>query len=326
MTIVGTTPAAQLMSDLARNYEITRQSIRSVLNSAEQQLLGSSTATTNGSGSLSSTSSTPVTTPQSDEGQAALVGPASSSARVSDAGSVVALGNTPGEITPLSGGQAPYTGLLGTSLGAGVAVVGATAAARYLPVGWGVGSDIAPYTTTAPGALVPKGAVSDSGGPGGVGTPAPGTAGPASPGRPGGLGPGLGSDGAVSSAAGLGASGAIAGVADRPPVPSASPSLSVMSNGGGAPTANSPMSGGGGANAVASAGRMGGMGGMGMMGGGMGAGGKGGSSRRIPPWLVETENVWGESAMVTPAVIGDDVATAPPPGRAGSLPRSGVAR
>ncbi len=40
--------------------------------------------------------------------------------------------------------------------------------------------------------------------------------------------------------------------------------------------------------------------GAGMMGGDMGAG------RRIPPWLVETENVWGETAPVAPSVIGEE--------------------
>ncbi|BCJ33621.1 hypothetical protein Athai_11240 [Actinocatenispora thailandica] len=50
--------------------------------------------------------------------------------------------------------------------------------------------------------------------------------------------------------------------------------------------------------------------GMGMMpmmpmGAGMGAGDMG-AGRRIPPWLVETENVWGETTMVAPSVIGED--------------------
>jgi uncharacterized protein YukE len=50
--------------------------------------------------------------------------------------------------------------------------------------------------------------------------------------------------------------------------------------------------------------------GMGMMpmmpmGAGM-AGGDMGAGRRIPPWLVETENVWGETTMVAPSVIGED--------------------
>jgi len=37
-----------------------------------------------------------------------------------------------------------------------------------------------------------------------------------------------------------------------------------------------------------------------------GEGGGGGSGRRVPSWLVETEDVWGESTPVTPPVIGED--------------------
>lgn len=43
-----------------------------------------------------------------------------------------------------------------------------------------------------------------------------------------------------------------------------------------------------------------------MMPMGMGAGGDMGSGRRIPAWLVETENVWGQSAPVAPPVIGEE--------------------
>ncbi len=53
--------------------------------------------------------------------------------------------------------------------------------------------------------------------------------------------------------------------------------------------------------------------GAGMMGGDMGAG------RRIPPWLVETENVWGETAPVAPSVIGEE------PDASTGLPGSGWA-
>jgi hypothetical protein len=50
-----------------------------------------------------------------------------------------------------------------------------------------------------------------------------------------------------------------------------------------------------------------GMRGMPMMPMGMGGGeGGGGGGRRIPPWLVETEDVWGEPAVVTSSVIGED--------------------
>jgi uncharacterized protein YukE len=41
--------------------------------------------------------------------------------------------------------------------------------------------------------------------------------------------------------------------------------------------------------------------------GGMGMGGDMGSGRRIPPWLVETEDVWGQSAPVAPSVIGEEL-------------------
>jgi hypothetical protein len=41
----------------------------------------------------------------------------------------------------------------------------------------------------------------------------------------------------------------------------------------------------------------------GMAGAGMGGDG----NRRIPAWLVETEDVWGASAPVSPGVIGGDL-------------------
>ncbi|SFQ44834.1 WXG100 family type VII secretion target [Amycolatopsis rubida] len=45
--------------------------------------------------------------------------------------------------------------------------------------------------------------------------------------------------------------------------------------------------------------------------GGMGAGGDLGSGRRIPAWLVETENVWGQQAPVAPSVVGEEPADQP---------------
>jgi hypothetical protein len=79
---------------------------------------------------------------------------------------------------------------------------------------------------------------------------------------------------------------------------------SAGGSGGGSSALSSLSSGGAGA---ASGGRAGGMGGS-MMPfmpmGGMGDGG--GMNRRIPPWLVETESVFGgESVPVTPPVIGE---------------------
>ncbi|MDG4829497.1 WXG100 family type VII secretion target [Solwaraspora sp. WMMD1047] len=96
--------------------------------------------------------------------------------------------------------------------------------------------------------------------------------------------------------------------------------------GGAAPAAYSALAGasGGGAEAAsgfagaaAGAGGAGRPGGMGMVPpmpmGMMGAGDAGaGSGRRIPPWLVETEDIWGEAAIVTAPVIGEDPDPGPP--------------
>lgn len=35
-------------------------------------------------------------------------------------------------------------------------------------------------------------------------------------------------------------------------------------------------------------------------------GANGANARRVPPWLTETEDVWGESAVITPPVLGED--------------------
>jgi hypothetical protein len=40
----------------------------------------------------------------------------------------------------------------------------------------------------------------------------------------------------------------------------------------------------------------------------MNQGGDSAAARRVPPWLVETENVWGESAAIIPSVIGEEPA------------------
>ncbi|HEY3504949.1 MAG TPA: WXG100 family type VII secretion target [Actinocatenispora sp.] len=83
--------------------------------------------------------------------------------------------------------------------------------------------------------------------------------------------------------------------------PSASPTLS-----GGSPTGAAASLGTAGAAAAgATAGKGMGMMPMMPMGAAMGAGDMG-AGRRIPPWLVETENVWGETAIVAPPVIGEE--------------------
>jgi hypothetical protein len=56
----------------------------------------------------------------------------------------------------------------------------------------------------------------------------------------------------------------------------------------------------------AAGGGTGGSRGMPMMPMGMMGGDSGGGGRRLPPWLVETEDVWGESTVVTTSVIGED--------------------
>jgi hypothetical protein len=86
-----------------------------------------------------------------------------------------------------------------------------------------------------------------------------------------------------------------------PPAPSASPSML------GASGVSSELAAAGGAVGGAAAAGTSGMPMMPMMPmGGMMGGGDMGGARRIPPWLVETEDVWGESSSVSPTVIGED--------------------
>ncbi|MFD2462512.1 WXG100 family type VII secretion target, partial [Amycolatopsis samaneae] len=75
--------------------------------------------------------------------------------------------------------------------------------------------------------------------------------------------------------------------------------------------AGQAMSGlaGGAAGAVGAAAAKSAMPMMPMMPMGMGAGGDMGSGKRIPAWLVETENVWGQSSPVAPSVIGEEPET-----------------
>ncbi|HYS39947.1 MAG TPA: WXG100 family type VII secretion target, partial [Pseudonocardiaceae bacterium] len=83
--------------------------------------------------------------------------------------------------------------------------------------------------------------------------------------------------------------------------PSASPSML------GASGMTSELAAASGAASGAAAAGAGGMPMMPMMPmGGMMGGGDMGGARRIPPWLVETEDVWGESSSVSPTVIGED--------------------
>ncbi|RSM47655.1 hypothetical protein DMA12_08420 [Amycolatopsis balhimycina DSM 5908] len=80
---------------------------------------------------------------------------------------------------------------------------------------------------------------------------------------------------------------------------------SGLAGDGGAGNALSGLAGGA-AGAAGAAAAKGAMPMMPMMPMGMGGGGEMGSGRRIPAWLVETENVWGQSAPVAPPVIGEE--------------------
>jgi uncharacterized protein YukE len=95
---------------------------------------------------------------------------------------------------------------------------------------------------------------------------------------------------------GLGGAGGVAAAG-----PSASPSMLGSA-------ASSDLAAGVGGAVGAAAAKSAGMPMMPMMpmGAGMGGGGDMGGGRRIPPWLVETEDVWGESSSVAPTVIGEE--------------------
>ncbi|MGO1052368.1 WXG100 family type VII secretion target [Crossiella sp. CA198] len=81
----------------------------------------------------------------------------------------------------------------------------------------------------------------------------------------------------------------------------------------GAAAAARGIAGAMGAAAGAAQGMAGGMPMMPMMPMGGGQGGDMGGGRRIPPWLVETEDVWGESSVITPQVIGEEPENRPEP-------------
>ncbi|WP_409466041.1 WXG100 family type VII secretion target [Amycolatopsis sp. GA6-003] len=99
------------------------------------------------------------------------------------------------------------------------------------------------------------------------------------------------------------------------------PSGGGLSGSGEAPAAHSGLAGNapsnvlsglaGGAAGAAGAAAKSAMPMMPMMPMGMGAGADLGSGRRIPAWLVETENVWGQQAPVAPSVVGEEPADQP---------------
>ncbi|MEV7551299.1 WXG100 family type VII secretion target [Amycolatopsis sp. NPDC089917] len=216
-------------------------------------------------------------------------------------GGTPGVGVVPGDNThplPSDGSAPPTTGqpnqppksnpLFGDMFTAGLAAASAAAFGRFGSImprvpGWANGKN--------PNEGKDKNGEPTGGGAGSAGA----TAGGAGGGIP------IGGGGAPSLDGGaIGAGGG--GVSGPGEVPAA---FSGLAGDGGSGSAMSGLAGGaaGAAGAVAAKGAMPMMP---MMPMGMGAGGDMGSGRRIPPWLVETENVWGQSSPVAPAVLGEE--------------------
>jgi uncharacterized protein YukE len=133
--------------------------------------------------------------------------------------------------------------------------------------------------------------------------------------------PGVSASGAAAAALGaaalakaitptkLGGIGGGGGIG-TPAVPVASPSLAGTSAVTGLAGAAGTAAGAAAAQSQAAGGFM-----PAMPYGMAGAADGGASARRTPAWLVETEDVWGESATVTPGVIGEELPAVPDPMR-----------
>ncbi|HEY3607745.1 MAG TPA: WXG100 family type VII secretion target [Pseudonocardiaceae bacterium] len=271
--------AVQVMQTLAADYATAQSSIPPAPDAAAVPVVPGTTGVP--------TTTMPVMMPISTIG-----GPTDTSWSVSgDLGSPTP-GTDPTSGVPISGAipKQPQSPLFGDMFTAGVAAASAAVFGRF-------------------GSLIPK---------------VPGFAskkGPATPGTgttpqlgdrtaaASGLGPqvaGAGAGGAaLAGLKGLGGGGGIGGIGGgiggmATSAPSASPSML------GASGMTSELAAAGGAAGGAAAGASG-MPMMPMMPmGGMMGGGDMGGARRIPPWLVETEDVWGESSSVSPTVIGED--------------------
>jgi uncharacterized protein YukE len=202
-------------------------------------------------------------------------------------------------VTPTDGHPLPSTGtspqpgttvptsnpLFGDMFTAGLAAASAAAFGRFGSImpkvpSWATGKDPKENKEEPPGTKLGGGAGVEGGTGGGI---------PIG----GGDAPSLGAGGGVPGGAGIG------GGADGPAAHSG------LAGDGGAGNALSGLAGGA-AGAAGAAAAKGAMPMMPMMPMGMGGGGDMGSGRRIPAWLVETENVWGQSAPVAPPVIGED--------------------
>ncbi|OLZ60999.1 WXG100 family type VII secretion target [Amycolatopsis keratiniphila] len=217
----------------------------------------------------------------------------------SNIGGTPGVGVVPGDNThplPSDGSTPPTTGqpgqppksnpLFGDMFTAGLAAASAAAFGRF-------GSIMPRVPAWANG----KNDKDKNGEPAGGGAGAAGaTAGGAGGGVP------IGGGGAPSldgGAIGAGGGGGFSGPGEAPAA------FSGLAGDGGSGSAMSGLAGGA-AGAAGAAAAKGAMPMMPMMPMGMGAGGDMGSGRRIPPWLVETENVWGQSSPVAPAVLGEE--------------------
>ncbi|MEU5263705.1 WXG100 family type VII secretion target [Amycolatopsis sp. NPDC021455] len=189
---------------------------------------------------------------------------------------------------PRTPGTAPTSNpLFGDMFTAGLAAASAAAFGRFGSImpkvpSWATGKDPKDKKEEPPGTKLGGGGAGVAGGTGG-GIPIGG-----------GEAPSLGG-GIPGGGGGL----AIGGGAEAPAAHSG------LAGDGGAGNALSGLAGGA-AGAAGAAAAKGAMPMMPMMPMGMGGGSDMGSGRRIPAWLVETENVWGQSAPVAPPVIGEE--------------------
>ncbi|HEX3590455.1 MAG TPA: WXG100 family type VII secretion target [Pseudonocardiaceae bacterium] len=214
----------------------------------------------------------------------------------SQSGTLAGLPTTPGDptagLTSTDPGAATQDNpLFGGMFSAGVAAASAAVFGRF-------------------GSLIPKvPAFADKSG---NGKPADGSTAKNSDGAPGGtpkLGDRLASGAGGAQIGGVGGIGGLkggvgagaAGVGSpSAPTPSAGPSMLGAGNVGGDVAAGVAGAAGAAARSTTGMPMMPMMPMSGMGGGDMGGG------RRIPPWLVETEDVWGESSAVSPTVIGKE--------------------
>ncbi|MEU7783257.1 WXG100 family type VII secretion target [Amycolatopsis sp. NPDC049159] len=259
--------AIVVMTELAGEYSVAEESIPASPNAVQ----------------------TPTAPPAGGGGAGSAGSPGLVGNGVTDPGVVV----TPGDGHPLPSTGTPQPGttvptsnpLFGDMFTAGLAAASAAAFGRFGSImpkvpSWATGKDPKDNKDEAPGTKLGGGGAGVEGGAGG-GIPIGG-----------GDAPSIG--GGIPGGSGIGGGGADAPAAH-----------SGLAGDGGTGNALSGLAGGA-AGAVGAAAAKSAMPMMPMMPMGMGGGGDMGSGRRIPAWLVETENVWGQSAPVAPPVIGEE--------------------